>query len=934
MSRRTFLASSQSSRYTRNRPLRLEVLEAREVPSAEYCALPPFVGKPEPVSAPKGTRGPLDLSQTFLLHSRPTADHVIYLDFDGHMTVGTPWNTDFNDGLDFRTWAYDPADNGGNFLDWELERIQYIWQRVCEDYLPFDVDVTTEDPGIERLRNTGGADTQWGIRVVIGEPFGTRLPQAGGIAYLNSFTWNNDTGCFVFPGYLANGHEKYTADAISHEVGHTLGLHHDGIGTTEYYAGHGTGATGWAPIMGVGYYRQLTQWSPGDYAGATEHENDLAIITTGNGFGYRPDDHGNDAASATPAILSGTTSISGSGFIGSRTDADFFAFTTGPGPISITVTPTARDPNLDIRAEIYDAAGNRIAAANPAGGLAATVVGNISATGQYFLRIDGVGKGTATTGYTDYDSDGQYSFSGTLREIPSSDPPRVLGGRAVESDTGVLSKIRLTFSGPMDSKSVTPANIKVTGPTGQAVRVLSVRQLPIAGTVYEVTIAPQKWAGVGGVRVWVSPNVQSLWPKPLDQDNDGTPGEVEDFFSAAVFRTDSGSGLIADAGTTDFPLTIDRSMPIKDLNVRVNLTHSYVSDLQIQLIAPNSKVVPLFDRRGADGNDLRDTRFDDDAPRSIDQAVAPFAGVFRPYGGSLADLVGDDAMGTWVLRVTDLWAGESGRLNSWGLTLTTDAARTGVTLASVTPINDLGNSVASRIKSLELEFSAPMNPATVTAADVKVIGPGGLAVPVRSVIPAAGTNNTRFLVNTPLWVKAGAYAVKLSPAVADIYGNGLDSNGNGLFLEAADAITSTHTMGNHVFVSKGRPVAIPLTRPAIMPITVGNITTGELMVEINLVHPNIGDLSIVLVTPHFDEYQLKWSSTVTGGADFIRTVFADAATDSLANGTAPYRGDFKPADGLIGQRNIPKMGTWRLYVEDKVSQAPGSLLSWALYIKP
>ena len=123
-------------------------------------------------------------------------------------------------------------------------------------------------------------------------------------------------GCFVFPDYLANGHEKYTADAISHEVGHTLGLHHDGKGTTEYYAGHGSAPTGWAPIMGVGYYRKLTQWSPGDYAGATQHENDLAIITTQNGFGYRPDDHGNNVASATPAIQSGTTGISGSGFIG------------------------------------------------------------------------------------------------------------------------------------------------------------------------------------------------------------------------------------------------------------------------------------------------------------------------------------------------------------------------------------------------------------------------------------------------------------------------------------------------------------------------------------------------------------------------------------------------------------------------------------------
>jgi subtilisin-like proprotein convertase family protein len=497
-----------------------------------------------------------------------------------------------------------------------------------------------------------------------------------------------------------------------------------------------------------------------------------------------------------------------------------------------------------------------------------------------------------------------------------------------------VSKIRLTFNGAMDPKTVTPTNIRVTGPTGLAVRALSVRQLPVAGTVFEVTIAPQTLSGTGGIRVWVSPAVQSLWPKPLDQDNDGAPGETEDFFSAAVYRMDAGSGLINDAGTTDFPFTIDRSMPIRDLNVRVNLTHSYVSDLQIQLIAPNSKVVTLFDRRGANGNDLRDTRFDDEATRSLDLAVAPFSGVFHPYGGLLSDMVGDDALGTWTLRVTDLWAGETGLLNSWGLTVTTDAASSGVTLTSITPINDLGNSVASRIRSLELEFSAPMNPATVTAGDVKVIGPGGLPVPIRSVVPAAGTNNTRFVVNTPLWVKAGAYAVKLSPAVADIYGNGLDTNGNGHFLEAADAVTSTHTMANHVFVSKGRPVAITLARPAIMPITVGNITTGELMVEVNLAHPNVGDLSIVLVTPHWDTYYLKWPSTVTGGANLIRTVFADAATDSLANGTAPYRGDFKPADGLIGQRNIPKMGTWRLKIEDKVSQAPASLLSWALYIKP
>ncbi len=73
----------------------------------------------------------------------------------------------------------------------------------------------------------------------------------------------------VFPERLGNS-DRYIAEAAAHECGHTLGLLHDGTTTgTEYYAGHGTGATGWAPIMGNGYYKSLTQWSKGEYASQT-----------------------------------------------------------------------------------------------------------------------------------------------------------------------------------------------------------------------------------------------------------------------------------------------------------------------------------------------------------------------------------------------------------------------------------------------------------------------------------------------------------------------------------------------------------------------------------------------------------------------------------------------------------------------------------------
>ncbi|WP_216905048.1 zinc-dependent metalloprotease, partial [Synechococcus sp. CCY 9618] len=76
----------------------------------------------------------------------------------------------------------------------------------------------------------------------------------------------------------------YSAAATaSHEVGHTLGLTHDGAGSTEYYAGHGgTGPTSWGTILGAPYLgddENLTQWSKGEYYGANNSQDDLAVIT-------------------------------------------------------------------------------------------------------------------------------------------------------------------------------------------------------------------------------------------------------------------------------------------------------------------------------------------------------------------------------------------------------------------------------------------------------------------------------------------------------------------------------------------------------------------------------------------------------------------------------------------------------------------------------
>ena len=359
--------------------------------------------QPEPADAAIPTV-PLPLDQTFLLHSLPGATRIIYLDFDGHVTSGSLWNN-FNGGADIVSLPYDFDGNTGSFSDSELTRIQKIWARVTEDFAIYNIDVTTEDPGIEALRNSGSGDQLYGVRVVI-SPSSSWYGSAGGVAYVGSFDWNSDTPTFVFSNKLGNGSEKYVTDATAHETGHTLGLSHDGTTSgTSYYAGHGN----WAPIMGVGYYEPITQWSKGEYAGANNTEDDLAVMLN-NGASYKQDDHGDWIDSAT--MFSGDI-LDASGIIERTGDMDVFGFQTEAGDISINIDPASLDPNLDIFFQILDDGGNIINQDDPYYILPASLNLNLPA-GTYYILIDGAGTGDQDTGYSDYASLGQYFISGTL----------------------------------------------------------------------------------------------------------------------------------------------------------------------------------------------------------------------------------------------------------------------------------------------------------------------------------------------------------------------------------------------------------------------------------------------------------------------------------------------------------------------------------------
>jgi len=365
--------------------------------------------------------GMAPLDQTFLLHSKPGAAKIIYLDFDGYQMSGTAWNSGYNGGADIICPPWDIDGDPMTFSDTERTRIQQVWMRVAEDYSPFDVDVTTEYMGEAAITRSSSSDLNYGMRVLI-SPISSYFGNYGGIAYVGVYANTGDTykPALVFPEKLGNS-EKNIAEAASHECGHTLGLSHDGATGVSYYQGLGSGDTGWAPIMGVGYYKNLVQWSKGEYPDANNTQDDTAIISSY--LPYCADDHGNTTATAT--LLPAGALISASGIIERTTDVDVFRFATDTGVVTLSLTGAERGPNVDISAELLDGAGNVIASDNPADFLTAGFSANLAA-GVYYVRVKGTGKGDLSTGYSNYGCLGAYYISGTVVDPSGTVPPNAV----------------------------------------------------------------------------------------------------------------------------------------------------------------------------------------------------------------------------------------------------------------------------------------------------------------------------------------------------------------------------------------------------------------------------------------------------------------------------------------------------------------------------
>ena len=326
-----------------------------------------------------------------------------------------------------------------------------------------------------------------------------------------------------------------------------------------------------------------------------------------------------------------------------------------------------------------------------------------------------------------------------------------------------------------------------------------------------------------------------------------------------------------------------------------SLTHSYIGDIALSLASPSTKRRSLMLNRGAEGDNLVRTRFEDTAASSITAVVAanaPFIGVFRPEQtlSDAAGYLGENAVGTWSLRAIDSATDDTGSIINWTLSMCVNP-----TAACGNGILDLGE---------ECDTSGASATCTATCQQIDGCGDGNLDAGEfcddDNVTSGDGCSAT---CQPDITCAAGQ-----TPVV--------------LFNNTSVAIPDNNTTG----VSS--PIAVA-TAGAVkkVQVTVGSLT-----------HANTQHVDLSLVSPATTTRNVSDdNNTSTVGANYRGTTLADTAT-TLVTATAqlnPYTGLFRPEATLSTTAgtdflNQNALGTWNLRAVDDTTATTGTLDSWAL----
>ncbi len=378
---------------------------------------------------------------------------------------------------------------------------------------------------------------------------------------------------------------------------------------------------------------------------------------------------------------------------------------------------------------------------------------------------------------------------------------------------------------------------------------------------------------------------------------------------------------------------------ITDLNVLVNITHTFDGDISLSLIAPNGTSIALSNKRGSSGDNYTNTSFDDSATATIASGTAPFTGSFKPEA-PLNIVNGLSAQGAWKLKVVDSASSDVGTIQNWSLQFTYQPRSCGAAaayLSSTTTDSCSGGGSGSGNGSVERSEEIVM---PVTIRNTGTVTLTGVSALLTTTTPEVFiTRTTATYSNIP----AGASSTSNAPHFAYTVGTGVPCGSDiafnlsiqtneGTFNSSFTIKVGRRASGNNSYPSTDVPKPIPDNNTAgvtsIVNVADTNVVQG-VRVKVNITHTFDGDIALTLVGPNGTSVSLS-NKRGSSGDNYTNTTFDDTAATAISSGSPPFTGTFRPESPLGVFNGIPANGTWSLKVVDSASSDLGTITGWTL----
>ncbi|MFI9831912.1 proprotein convertase P-domain-containing protein [Streptomyces sp. NPDC051913] len=369
-------------------------------------------------------------------------------------------------------------------------------------------------------------------------------------------------------------------------------------------------------------------------------------------------------------------------------------------------------------------------------------------------------------------------------------------------------------------------------------------------------------AGVTVPRIDVGKAVGAATPPPAPEPADTT---------RRTKILNDASYAVPDLGTVQSPITVSgvTGNAPKNLQVSLAVTHDWLGEVKIDLVAPDGQTYALKATNGTDpGGTLTKTY-------TVDASVSP-------------------ANGTWKLQVADKSAGGTGTIDDWALTFPTPFAKTSSAAVpdAATLTSELTVSGVTGNASGALQASVNLTHEWLGEVKIDLVAPDGQTYALKA------TNGT-----DPGGTLSKTYTVDASASAA---------NGTWKLLVADKSAGGTGTLNNWSLtfpsIESQSTYAIPDAGTLQAPITVSDVSGNApktLKLSLALTHDWLGEVKIDLVAPNGLVYAVKATDGTDPGGTLNKVYTVDASASPIA-------------------------GTWKLQVADKSAGGTGTLDDWAL----